>query len=77
MAVDVLPSTTRYIPFEAIAPDINGDGTINSRDIVTLRRYLAGGYEDEITVVEELDDVNGDGKRNTRDVVELRKLIVE
>ena len=55
--------------------DINGDGKLNTRDVTTLRRYLAGGYEDTITVIEAMADVNGDGRENTRDVAALRNLI--
>ena len=55
--------------------DVNGDGKVNTRDVTTLRRYLAGGYEDSITFITEMIDVNGDGRENTRDVATLRSII--
>ncbi len=52
--------------------DLNGDGTINSTDVVYLRRYIAG-YD--ITIKEAAGDVNDDGLLNSTDVVFIRRFI--
>ena len=54
--------------------DANGDGRINTRDTVALRRYIAGGYD--IKVVEPALDANEDGRINSRDVVYVRNMVV-
>lgn len=57
-----------YIP-----GDVNGDGVINTKDIVFLRRHLAGGYDSSIN--EAAADVNDDGKLNSKDVVLIRRYL--
>ena len=53
--------------------DVNGDGKVNSRDVVALMKAIVGG----ITAGELPEgDINGDGKLNSRDVMLLAKLIV-
>lgn len=52
--------------------DLNGDGTINSTDVVYLRRYIAG-YD--IAIKEAAGDVNDDGLLNSTDVVFIRRFI--
>ncbi len=61
------PSTKR------IAGDVNGDAKVNFKDVVLIRRYIAGGWNIEIN--EEVADVNGDGKVNFKDVVLIRRYI--
>lgn len=53
--------------------DLNGDGKINSSDIILLRRHIAGGYEQSIN--ESAADVNDDKRRNSTDVILLRRYI--
>ncbi|MBR4728546.1 MAG: dockerin type I repeat-containing protein, partial [Clostridia bacterium] len=53
--------------------DLNGDGTVNLKDAVLLRRYIADGWNAEID--EKYADVNGDGAVNLKDVVMLRRRI--
>ncbi len=53
--------------------DLDGDGIINTRDIVLLRRDIAGGYEQ--TINPAAGDVDNDGKRNTRDIILVRRYI--
>lgn len=53
--------------------DINGDNSINLKDVVLIRRYIAGGWG--VTIDEYYADVNGDGKLNLKDVVLLRRYI--
>ena len=53
--------------------DINADGAVNLKDVVYLRRFIAGGWNVEIS--ESAADINGDGKVNLKDVVLLRRRI--
>ncbi len=52
--------------------DVNMDGVFDIADIVTLRRYLAGGNEGEMSIDTEAADANGDGNINVADVILLR-----
>ena len=52
--------------------DINGDGSVNNRDLAALQRFL---NEWEIVVVEEMLDVNGDGSVNNRDLAALQRIL--
>ena len=53
--------------------DLNLDGSIDTTDVVLLRRYIAGGYG--VNIHEAAADVNADGVLNTSDVVLLRRYI--
>ena len=53
--------------------DINEDGSINLKDVVLLRRYIAGGWN--VTLDETTADINKDGSVNLKDVVLLRRYI--
>lgn len=53
--------------------DVNGDGTINARDVVFVRRYITGGYN--VSITPAAADVNADGRINARDVVMIRRYI--
>lgn len=80
---DVFDADFNDIPFEIVSGgilvidylpgDVNSDKIVNSKDIVTLRRYLAGGYQ--ITINEAAADVNDDGKLNTKDIVVIRRYL--
>ena len=65
------------IPFEAIteqtAGDMNGDGAVNLKDVVLLRRYIAGGWGSDPD--RQTADFNGDGAVNLKDVTLLRRSI--
>ena len=63
---------TETIPSLAKPGDINGDGSVTTKDVTALRRAIAGGYG-----IEEADgmDVNGDGVITTKDVTSLRRYI--
>ena len=52
--------------------DINGDGTVNNKDVTRLFRYLSGCDEE---VVEAALDVNGDGTVNNKDVTRLFRYV--
>jgi hypothetical protein len=54
-----------------ILGDVNGDGSVDNRDVAYLARYLAGweGY----TIVGDAADVNRDGLINDADVIYLSR----
>ena len=54
--------------------DANADGTVNLKDVLTLRAYIADIYVD-IHMVNA--DANGDGAINTKDVLLLRKFVAD
>ena len=53
--------------------DVNGDGAVNLKDAVMIRRYIAGGWNVEMNTAAA--DVNGDGTVNLKDVVTIRRYI--
>ena len=53
--------------------DLNGDRKVNPTDIIMLRRFIAGGYDQ--TINEMAADVNNDGKKNPTDVILIRRYI--
>ena len=76
ITVEVIPFSPDTPP-EETAPlpgDTNGDGFVDLKDVVNLRRYLAGGWE--LTFVEAAADVNKDGSLDLKDVVTLRRYLV-
>ena len=60
------------IVLAAASGDINGDGTVTTKDVTTLRRAIAGGYGIEIA---DTMDLNDDGVVTTKDVTTLRRAI--
>ena len=52
--------------------DINGDGKVNNKDVVSLFRYVSSGAADGDPRVY---DVTGDGKINNKDVVALFRAV--
>ena len=62
------------ITVESLRGDVNDDGVVNVADVITLRRYLAGGYD--LTVNLEQADVNEDGYITILDVIRLREYIL-
>ena len=57
---------------DAVLGDANGDGAVNMKDVLVLRKYLAG-IQAEINLVAA--DANGDGDVNMKDVLALRKFL--
>ncbi len=57
--------------FSVLPGDINGDGLVNSLDLIRLKKYIA----DDATVIVGNGDVNGDGKINSLDLIRLKKYI--
>ncbi|MBR5722727.1 MAG: carbohydrate-binding protein [Oscillospiraceae bacterium] len=53
--------------------DVNGDGSIDLKDVTVLRRYLAGGWN--AVIIEANSDVNKDGSIDLKDVTVLRRYL--
>lgn len=56
----------------AVFGDVNNDGKLNNKDVVTLFRYVLDENENEYNAV---FDVNRDGKVNNKDVVYLFRVV--
>ncbi len=66
--------TTFSVYAKAYIPgDLSGDGLVDTRDIIMLRRDLAGGYDQIINPL--AGDVNADGLRDTRDIILIRRYL--
>ena len=55
--------------------DVNGDGAVDGRDLVRLRKYLAGVPETEI--IEANANANGDDVIDILDLIRLRKYLAK
>ena len=53
--------------------DLDGSEDVNSRDIILLRRHIAGGYDQEINV--SAADVDNDNDANSRDIILIRRYV--
>lgn len=51
--------------------DVNGDGSVDARDLSALMKLLADDSEDTV------GDINGDGSVDARDLSALMKLLAE
>ena len=58
---------------DRIAGDANEDGIIDLKDVVIIRRWLAGGWD--VTVDASNSDVNGDKIVDLKDVVLIRRYL--
>lgn len=52
--------------------DLNDDGRINMKDVLSLRKFIAGW---NIKINEQAADVNHDGRINMKDVLKLRNFL--
>ncbi len=52
--------------------DVNGDGTVDGRDLLRFARYLAGN---DAAINQAASDVNGDGTVDGRDVLRLARYL--
>ena len=59
-------------PTAVVYGDANGDGAVNMKDVLIVRKYIAG-IEVEIDMT--ASDVNIDGAVNMKDVLQLRKFL--
>ena len=65
---------TKVLPkLSGLPGDVSGDGSVNAKDVTTLRRVLAGGFN--ITFIESATDINHDGAVNAKDVTTLRRAL--
>ena len=67
---------TTYVelPMLTVMPgDVDGNGILNSKDSVLIRRFIAGGYD--VVIDTNIADVNKDGVVNSKDSVLLRRFI--
>ncbi len=53
--------------------DVSADGEVNAKDVTSLRRYIAGGFDGKVD--ETLVDVNRDGAVNAKDITFLRRAL--
>lgn len=53
--------------------DLDGSKEVNSRDIIMLRRHVAGGYDQEIN--EAAADVDNNSEANSKDIILIRRYI--
>lgn len=58
---------------DVVAGDVNGDTTIDLKDVVLIRRHIAGGWDVEVDL--DAADVNDDGNVDLKDVVLIRRYI--
>ena len=63
---------------EEVAPaytagDANGDNEVDVKDVIAIRRHIAGGYS--ITINEAAANVNGDDKIDVKDAIAIRRYI--
>lgn len=58
--------------------DIDGDGIISSRDLLSMKKYLTGSYSDEQLAKLDLDaaDADGDGTVSARDLLKLKRMLL-
>ncbi len=73
-------TTVTYVIAEntALSGDVNGDGTVDGRDLIRLRKYLSefdGDQSAVSVVIFPGADMNGDGVINGIDLIRLRKTL--
>ena len=54
---------------------LNGDGKVNSRDVIVIMKYTTGWTD--VNIDSDAADFNGDGRLNSRDIIALMKFILE
>ena len=57
--------------------DVNGDGSVNNKDVMALFQFVSESLDEGATFIEANADINGDGSINNKDVMALFKLISE
>ena len=67
------PVTTEPIEGAGIAGDANEDGKVDLKDVILIRRCIAGGWDVEIDTVNA--DVNADDIVDLKDVILIRRYI--
>ncbi len=64
---------TKTNPSETVFGDANGDGAVNMKDVLAVRKFLAG--MDVSAFDQSAADANGDGAVNMKDVLAMRKYL--
>ena len=67
---NVVPGT---VSITEVPYDLNGDGILNSKDLVRLMKYISADGEG-IEIFADTD-INDDGVTNSKDIVRLMKVI--
>ena len=62
------------VSFSSVRGDINGDGDIDIRDLVRLKKYTAG--IEGTKILKSAADLNGDGNYDAVDLSELRIMLL-
>ncbi|MBE6708643.1 MAG: hypothetical protein E7578_05310 [Ruminococcaceae bacterium] len=70
---EMIPIGTIIDDIEFGKGDVNGDGDINSTDLVLLRRYIAGA---SVNITKDAADVNGDGSVSSEDIISLSRSLI-
>lgn len=66
-----ISNTVSAIPIDAVRGDINGDGLVNSGDVMTIYSIMAG----KSMLPQTAGDVNGDGLVNSGDVMTVYSIM--
>ena len=65
---------TRAIP-RLVHGDVNGDGSLNAKDVVAIMRMMTGWYDGDVFA--EAADFDANGRVNAKDAILLMKAIAE
>jgi len=71
--VNVVTKSGKVKIIEFIPGDVNEDDEVNVKDIILIRRYIAGGYDVEL--VEPAANVDENEEINVKDIILLRRFI--
>ena len=71
--VNVVTKSGKVNIIEFIPGDVNEDDEVNVKDIILIRRYIAGGYDVEL--VEPAANVDENEEINVKDIILLRRFI--
>lgn len=71
LLIGCLPTALAAAEASSIAGDVNADSAVNMKDVLALRRFLAGLD----SALSGNGDVNADGAVNMKDVLALRRMV--
>jgi len=61
---------------EVLYGDVNGDGKISVRDLLFIKKYIAGVISAD-DIAADLADINADGEIDAKDALALKKILVK